>query len=350
QRQLDDLGQKGARPDLWQRGPGLDDDDEAQHQRDRPNDRKRVDSGEQDLAGDDPEDLAPAAPRGREELSEGTQTKNEDRRRELEALEHLPAGPSNHTGLGEGLPSRDVLFLPVCQEFLQADVGQWMLDELLEGGKRHGADVPADLGGLHHVLRMAYAGHQHLRLEVVVPVDGHDVPDEPHAVLADVVQPPNEGTDAPGAGLGGQEGLARRETQRDIDLDPFRRQCLAGFQALRDQRDLDHDVLMDLGEVFALFDHRVGFDADDLGADRAVHDRADFLEEVLETTPFLGHYRWIGGHAVQDAPAGRFLDFFRVAGVQKDHHREPPGEGVRVCAGLVCYSRRIPRALQTGTV
>src|SRR5216117_1180269 len=79
--------------------------------------------------------------------------------------------------------------------------------------------------GLHHVLRMAYAGHQHLRLEVVVPVDGHDVPDEPHAVLADVVQPPNEGTDAPGAGLGGQEGLARRETQRDVDLDPFRRQC-----------------------------------------------------------------------------------------------------------------------------
>src|SRR5437667_162195 len=83
----------------------------------------------------------------------------------------------------------------------------------------------------------------------------------------------------PGAGLGGQEGLARRETQRDIDLDPFRRQCLAGFQALRDQRDLDHDVLMDLGEVLALFDHRIGFDADDLGADRAVHDRADFLEE-----------------------------------------------------------------------
>src|SRR5437870_970450 len=104
-----------------------------------------------------------------------------------------------------------------------------------------------------------------------------------------VVLPPNEGTDAPGVGLGGQEGLARRETQRDIDLDPFRRQCLAGFQALRDQRDLDHDVLMDLGEVLALFDHRIGFDADDLGADRAVHDRADFLEEVLETTPFLGH-------------------------------------------------------------
>src|SRR5207249_1211474 len=82
------------------------------------------------------------APRGREELSEGTQTKNEDRRRELEALERLPAGPSNHTGRGEGLPSRDVLLLPVCQEFLQADVGQWMLDELLEDGKRHGTDVP----------------------------------------------------------------------------------------------------------------------------------------------------------------------------------------------------------------
>src|SRR5881628_2224534 len=54
-----------------------------------------------------------------------------------------------------------------------------MLDELLEDGKRHGADVPTDLGGLHHMPRMAHAGHQHLRLELVVPVDGHDVLDEP---------------------------------------------------------------------------------------------------------------------------------------------------------------------------
>src|SRR5207247_11325128 len=102
--------------------------------------------------GDDPEDLAPAAPRGREDPSEGTQTKNEDRRRELEALERLPAGPSNHTERGAGLPSRDVLLLPVCQEFLQDDVVQWIMDELLEHGKRHGADVPADLAGFAHVL------------------------------------------------------------------------------------------------------------------------------------------------------------------------------------------------------
>src|SRR5262245_19640569 len=61
----------------------------------------------------------------------------------------------------------------------------------------------ADLGRLYHVLAMAHRGHQHLALQVrILPVDGHDLADQVHAVLADVVEPADEGRDEAGAGLG----------------------------------------------------------------------------------------------------------------------------------------------------
>src|SRR6185295_18493320 len=57
---------------------------------------------------------------------------------------------------------------PVLQEFLQADVGHGVLDERVEDTERHGGDVGAELGGVHHVQGVADAGRQDFAREIVV--------------------------------------------------------------------------------------------------------------------------------------------------------------------------------------
>src|SRR5205807_4957090 len=80
----------------------------------------------------------------------------------------------------------DVLFVPVSKEFLKPDVRERMLNELPEYCYRHRANVPADLRGLHDVLRMSDAGDQHFRLVLVVGENGDDVSDRLRLVVADI--------------------------------------------------------------------------------------------------------------------------------------------------------------------
>ena len=55
---------------------------------------------------------------------------------------------------------------PVGQERRQALVGQRMVEQLPQDRRRHGGDMRAQLGGLHHMHRVAHRGDQHLGLEV----------------------------------------------------------------------------------------------------------------------------------------------------------------------------------------
>ena len=63
-----------------------------------------------------------------------------------------------------------------------------MPDHLLDHLKRYGDDLGTCQAGLHDMKRIAYAGYDDLGLEVVVPEDLSDLPDEIHAVMAGIIQ------------------------------------------------------------------------------------------------------------------------------------------------------------------
>ena len=84
-----------------------------------------------------------------------------------------------------------------------------MLNELLEYRHGHRANIPTDLRGLHDMLRVPDAGHQHFRLVLVVAENSDDVSDQLHAVVADIVQAADEGADAPRTGFSGKQCLIR---------------------------------------------------------------------------------------------------------------------------------------------
>ena len=117
--------------------------------------------------------------------------------------------------------------------------------------------------------------------------------------------------------LAASQRLRRREDQRHVDAQAFRRQRLAGLHAVLGERHLDDDVLVDAGEIASLAHHARGVGGHDLGADRALDDLADLLEDLAIVAGLLGQQRRIGRHAVEDAERGERLDLLQVAGVDK---------------------------------
>src|SRR5687767_12610438 len=212
---------------------------------------------------------------------------------------------------------RALCLLPVLEEPFQPDVGQRMLEALLDHRGRRGHDIRAHPRRFDDVNRMADAGDEHLGrvLEVVEDVD--DLADQGHAGGADVVEPADERADVAGAHLGGQPGLGRREDQRDVDGRALRRQRPARLDAILGEGHLDDDVLVDGGEIAPLAQHARGVGGDDLGADRALHRLADLLEDLPVVAGFLGHQRRVRRHAVENADRGERFDVLQVAGVDE---------------------------------
>src|SRR5688572_16830472 len=99
------------------------------------------------------------------------------------------------------LDLRALCLLPVLEEALQPDVGERMLEALLDHRRRRGHHVGTHPRRLDHVDRMADTGDQHLGrvLEVVEDVD--DLADQAHPGGADVVEPADERADIAGAHL-----------------------------------------------------------------------------------------------------------------------------------------------------
>src|SRR5690606_12043200 len=93
--------------------------------------------------------------------------------------------------------------LPVRQERLESLVRQRVADQLVQHLRRDRGDVRTQQGSFDHVHRVPDRGDQHFRVEVVVVVDLHDLCDQIHAVLADVIEPPDERRDVGRTRLGG---------------------------------------------------------------------------------------------------------------------------------------------------
>ena len=75
-----------------------------------------------------------------------------------------------------------VLGVPIRKKLLETDIGQRVLDHLLENGEGHGTDVTAGQRGFDDMLGMPHARHEHVRFEIIIFVYGHDLPYQLHAV------------------------------------------------------------------------------------------------------------------------------------------------------------------------
>ena len=107
--------------------------------------------------------------------------------------------------------------------------------------------------------------------------------------------------------------------------------------------------------IMEVYDKFVGIVADDLGRDRTFRQAADLLEDLLVRAAHLRVERWVGGHAVDDAPLDPGLDLLDVGGVQEELHRAPcflalgPDLGGYAfdplfrCAALVAAASTAPR-------
>src|SRR3970040_1126629 len=205
----------------------------------------------------------------------------------------------------------------VLLELLYARVGQGVLEHRLEYGVGHGGDVGTGLGRLHDVQGMAEAGGQHLSGQVVAVEYLDDLPHYRHPLLADVVQPPDEGADVGGAGLGRQERLVRLEDKGGVDLDPLLGGAVDRLQAVLVQGDLDHDIRVPLGDVPRLFHEPIGVPGQALRRHGAIDDGAYFEDDVavVGAGGGLGPEGGVGGDAAD--------------------HGEPGGGGALVYAGRV---------------
>ena len=101
---------------------------------------------------------------------------------------------------------------------------------------------------------------------VVVAEYRHDIGDQPHAVLAHVVQPPDERADERRPRLRRQNRLSRREAQRHVHHRPIVGQPPARPQPVRRQRHLHRDVLGDAAQHARLGHHAVELGGCHLGA------------------------------------------------------------------------------------
>ena len=69
-------------------------------------------------------------------------------------------------------------FLPILQELLETDVRERMVEQLIDHGRRTGADIGAHSRGFDDVDGMTAAGDEDFGLEVVVLEDLHDLVDQ----------------------------------------------------------------------------------------------------------------------------------------------------------------------------
>src|SRR6476659_6774119 len=69
-------------------------------------------------------------------------------------------------------------FLPILQEFLEADIRQRVVEQLIDDRRRTRGDIGAQPRRLDDVNRMAAAGDENLGGEIVVLVDVHDLANE----------------------------------------------------------------------------------------------------------------------------------------------------------------------------
>ena len=118
--------------------------------------------------------------------------------------------------------------------------------------------------------------------------------------------------------LAAKQRLVRREDEGHVDRDTVGGECVRGLEALLAERDLDDDVLVQLGQRAALGDHAVGVFGHNLGRSRAAGQVADPLDDVARITLLLREQRGVRGGAGENAPLGDLLNLCDRSGVDED--------------------------------
>src|SRR5574337_1252307 len=74
-------------------------------------------------------------------------------------------------------------FLPVRQKFLDPDVRERVLHELVDDAERYRGDVRAGQGRVHHVERVPDARYDHFGVITVITKDRHDLAQDRKSVV-----------------------------------------------------------------------------------------------------------------------------------------------------------------------
>ena len=151
-----------------------------------------------------------------------------------------------------------------------------MFQELIEYFGGHGANVRAIQACLDDMNGIAYGSDQHLSLEFIVVEDRHDIADQVHSILADIIQAADKGADEIRAGLCGHDRLGRGKYERHIHANAFFTEGSCRLQSFFSHRTFHDDIRMQLCQMPAFLDHSCGITADRFGAHRPVHQRTDF--------------------------------------------------------------------------
>src|SRR5690554_6636717 len=117
-----------------------------------------------------------------------------------------------------------------------------MLGHLHHDFIRYGGDICTGLGSLDDMERMADAGCDDLCGDVVDGKDLSYIPDQLHAVMADIIQPPQEGAYICSSGPGTHQCLCWGEDQSQVGLDPLTGKDLSSLQAFGCHRYLDDHI------------------------------------------------------------------------------------------------------------
>ncbi len=224
---------------------------------------------------------------------------------------------------------RTILLFPGClsvvsEEFLQADVCKWVLQQALESAEAAGDDVGTGAGGIDDVLTVTDGGGEDFGFVLLDFVDLSDLFDQLHAVPADVVNAAYEGAYVGGTSLSGKDGLAGAEHEGTVGPDALGgtpRECLHTFA---DHGNLDDDVVGNLHQFLGFFLHALEIGADYFCAHVSAGDVTDFFvvrhDGFGATDFFLGHQAGVGGHTVENTEGFGFGNVVEVGGIDEELH------------------------------
>src|SRR5213592_5069067 len=215
-------------------------------------------------------------------------------------------------------------FLPVLQELLDSLIRQRMFQELIEYFGGHGADVGATQACLNDMNGIAYGSDEHLSLEFIVVEDRHDIADQVHSILADIIQAADKGADEIRAGLCGHDRLGRGKYERHIHANAFFTEGSSRLQSFFSHRTFHDDIRMQFCQMPAFLDHSCGITADRLGAHRPVHQRTDFQKLIFKCISFFRNQRWVCRNSIQHAGTGGIADLLKIGRIEEEFHVGSP--------------------------
>lgn len=220
------------------------------------------------------------------------------------------------------LELRPECFLVVGKEDFDSFVRERVLHAVLNDFEGACRDVGAGDRALEHVVRVPDARGENLGLHAVVVVDGADLADEIHAVLADVVESADERADEERACLRDHKRLQALEAQREVGFDSGIAHRFAGFEAVDGAGQLHDDVWRDLDVLAAFLHHAFKVSRDDFRRDWPFAHAADFSETLGVGHAFFGDERWICSDAIEHAEVMGFFHVVEVGGIEIDLHGE----------------------------